>query len=250
MSDKYVDINLFDEKGSLKNKDEFLEEMEKLYDSCTKKNNPMTSFDYLDYVSSADNQIDVLSTFNTFNFLGRYIYLNDEITHETAKAIHQFVNFWNNVEDIDGTPAEEVIPLTIFINSNGGDLDAALSITSIIRTSRIPVNTVVIGRAWSAAFLITLCGHNRAAYEHSTFLFHEGNTLFGENAHKFIQYSDFYKQEVLKFVEEITTSNSKITSNEYQLHKNDDWWMTANEALKYGVIDKIIGRKEAKKDEG
>ena len=229
-------INILDETGKLKPKSEFLGEMAKLYE--TYQQDAMSGFAYLDYLTSEENQINVESTYRTFNFLSRYFYISEEITTDTANKFHQFVNFWNEVESIDNTPADELIPLQIYINSEGGDLDAAFSIISIMESSKIPVQTHVYGRAWSCAFFIAMCGHKRTAEKYSSFLFHEGSALFGENAHKFIQFSDFYKVN-LEQIRQLTTHHTSITEADYQLHKSDDWWLTANEALKYGIIDEI-----------
>lgn len=229
-------INLFDANGKLKSKDEFLADVAKVYDAYSEE--PTDGFAYLDYLTSEENQINIESTYKTFNFLSRYFYISEELTTDTANKFHQFVNFWNEVESIDNTPIEEIIPLQIYINSEGGDLDAALSIISIMQSSKIPVYTHVYGRAWSGAFFIAICGAQRTAEKYSSFLFHEGNALFGENAHKFIQFSNFYKN-TLEQVRQLTTHHTRITEADYQLHKNDDWWLTAEEALEFGVIDKI-----------
>jgi ATP-dependent Clp protease protease subunit len=229
-------INILDENGKLKPKSEFLGEMAKLYE--TYQQDAMSGFAYLDYLTSEENQINIDSTYRTFNFLSRYFYIAEELTTDTANRFHQFVNFWNEVESIDNTPKDELIPLQIYINSEGGDLDAALSIISIMQSSKIPVHTHVYGRAWSGAFFIAICGVKRTAEKYSSFLFHEGNALFGENAHKFIQFSNFYKN-TLEQVRQLTTHHTSITEADYQLHKNDDWWLTADDALKYGVIDEI-----------
>ena len=229
-------INIFDENGQLRPKEDFLQDMSKIYDSY---NSSITDgFAYLDYLTAEENQVNIESTYRTFNFLSRYFYISEELTTDTANRFHQFINFWNEVESIDNTPVDEVIPLQIYINSEGGDLDAALSIISMMQSSRIPVHTHVYGRAWSGAFFIAICGQERTAEKYSSFLFHEGNALFGENAHKFIQFSNFYKI-TLEQVRNLTTRHTKITEADYQLHKNDDWWLTAEDALEYGVIDKI-----------
>lgn len=229
-------ISILDSQGQLKPKNEFLAEMAKIYDDY--ENTSMNSFCYLDYLVDKENQINIDATYDTFNFLSRYFYINNEITSETANAFHQFVNFWNEVESIDNTPKDEVMPLWVYINSEGGDLDAALSIISVMQSSKIPVYTHVYGRAWSSAFFIALCGTQRTTEHYSSFLMHEGSALFGENAHKFLQFSNFYKK-TLEQVRSIITHHTRITESDYQLHKNDDWWLTAEEAYEYGIVDKI-----------
>ena len=229
-------IDLYDDKGNLKPKDEFLKEIGNFYDTCA--SSKMNGFDYLDYITTAENQVHVEETYNTFNFLNRNFYINEEITQKTANDFQKFVNFWNEVEIIDESDTNESMPLNIFINSEGGDIDAALSIISVMRSSKIPINTHVYGRAWSCAFFISICGDYRVSELYASFLFHEGSALFGENAHKFLQFSSFYKKN-LEQIRSIITHHTRITENDYQLHKNDDWWLTAEEALEYGIIDKI-----------
>lgn len=229
-------INIFDEHGHLRPKEDFLQDMSKIYDSY---NSTMTDgFAYLDYLTAEENQVNIESTYRTFNFLSRYFYISEEITVETANRFHQFVNFWNEVESIDNTPVDEVIPLQLYINSEGGDVDAALSILSVMQSSKIPVHTHVYGRAWSCAFFISICGVERTCEKYSSFLMHEGSAWFGENAHKFLQFSTFYKK-TLEIIRSIITHHTRITENDYQLHKNDDWWLTAEEACEYGIVDKI-----------
>ena len=240
MDNKENFVDLFDNKGNLKTKKEFLGEMEKIYDACQEKNSSFADgFSYLDFLTDAENQVDLKATTKTFNFYNRYFYIDDEIIQDTANNFQKFVSFWNEIEEIDNTPPEETIPLTIYLNSPGGDLDATLSIISTMQSSKIPVNTYVYGRAWSGAFFIAICGKERTAVEFSTFLFHEGSILYGENAHKFIQFTDFYKRQLLETVQALTLSKTKISQSDYERHKNDDWWLTAKDAQSYGIIDVI-----------
>ena len=46
-------------------------------------------------------------------------------------------------------------------------------------------------------------------------------------------------QKELEQLKEVTLKYTKITPEEYKEHIKDDWWMTADEALKYGVCDEI-----------
>ena len=229
-------ISMINEQGQLKSKEDFLKEMSKLYDNY--EQSAISSFSYLEYLTSEENQVNVESTYRTFNFLSRYFYIAEEITVDVANRFHQFVNFWNEIESIDNTPKEDVIPLQLYINSEGGDVDAALSIISVMQSSKIPVHTHVYGRAWSCAFFISVCGAQRTCEKYSSFLMHEGSALFGENAHKFLQFSSFYKK-TLEIIRDIITHHTRITESDYQVHKNDDWWLTADEACEYGIVDKI-----------
>ena len=37
--------------------------------------------------------------------------------------------------------------------------------------------------------------------------------------------------------------NTKITEEEYDKHNDEDWWLTSEDMLKYGIVDKIIGKE-------
>ena len=52
-------------------------------------------------------------------------------------------------------------------------------------------------------------------------------------------FAEFYQKE-LDQLKEITLKYTKITPEEYKEHIKDDWLMTADEALKYGVCDEIV----------
>ena len=108
------------------------------------------------------------------------------------------------------------------------------------KKSKTPVYTYNIGAAYSGGFFIFICGHRRFSYKHSDFLFHEGSVhMVMRDAGKFKNFSDFYKKQ-LKQLEEITIENTKITKEDYEKHRNDDWWIMALEAKEKGICDEII----------
>ena len=105
--------------------------------------------------------------------------------------------------------------------------------------SKTPVWTITIGRGYSGAFFIGSAGHKRYGYPHSSYLFHEGCAQDGGDAHKFLQGVKFYEKQ-LSMLRKITLKQTGLTGDDYKKHRKDDLWMTAEEALKYGVIDEII----------
>ena len=107
-----------------------------------------------------------------------------------------------------------------------------------IKLSKTPVWTICTGAAYSGGFFTFIAGHRRFAYDHASFLYHEGSTATGADAGKFRNYAEFYQKE-LEQLKEVTLKYTKITPEEYKEHIKDDWWMTADEALKYGVCDEI-----------
>lgn len=242
MTDQSV-MTIYDKDGNLISKEDFLKNAEQIYSSVVEEveedEDYLTKQAILKIALTPEKQIDPKTVYTTYNFLTKAFYITSEITHETALDFFNFVRFWNETatqEDDDET-------LTVYIDSVGGDLEASFEIISIMKASSIPVNTCVIGRAWSGAFLICLAGKERTAIPYSSFLYHEGSAGFEADAHKYIQFSEYYKNILLKNIKKIVLNTTNITAEIYEEHHKDDWWIDTNEALKLNIIDKIVEKE-------
>lgn len=233
-------IEIMDDNGELKSKEEFMSELEKLYDEVSEKvNGNSKEGTILDMLTNPENLIDVESSIETYEFLDRTIFITDEIDQVRANSIFELIKFWNEVDEMEEIPVEQRHPIKIYINTPGGDLEATFTIISSIKISKTPVYTITTGTGYSGGFFIGICGHKKFGLPYSSYLFHEGSSMDGGDAHKFIQKAEFYKVQ-LNRLKEIVISNTKISNKMYEKIKKDDWFVDAEEALKYGVIDKII----------
>lgn len=135
-------------------------------------------------------------------------------------------------------PKEELKPIYIFIHTYGGDVLQSLYFCDLIKNSRIPVYTVAMGATMSAGFYILISGQKRFAFEHSSILCHSGS-LGVEGTQS--EVDSFYKsnKKRLEDIKKYVLTMTQIPEKEYNKNKNKDWYMTAEEALQYGVIDKI-----------
>lgn len=185
------------------------------------KKNTRTFADAVDIVLNTDRQIFI-----------------DDVTEDTGDACDTSIRFWNMLDEENGVPVEERKPIKIYINSFGGSLLAAFTCVDSMKMSKTPVWTICTGAAYSAGFLIYICGHKRFCYPRSSFLFHEGSTGSFGDASKFLNGADFYKVQ-LKQLKDIVIENTKITEEKYKEVQKDDYWMTAEEALSEGVTDII-----------
>ena len=142
-----------------------------------------------------------------------------------------------NIEDAN-KPKNELKPITIIISSNGGALTDALALCDAIITSRTPVVTVCQDMAYSAAFLIFIAGHKRICYKHSSFLYHEGS---GGAAGTYDQVQEANKnyKDLIDSVKNYVVERTHITKQKLGSKKNKDWYINANEAIDFGVADKI-----------
>ena len=181
---------------------------------------------------------DINEAIDLSNAIDRNIFLNCDVDDEIANGINVMIRFWNRIDAEQEIPIKERAPIKIYINSEGGYLTSGYLIIDSIKLSKTPVYTINIGTAYSAAFEIFIAGHQRIAYKHSSFLFHEGAVGMNGDANKFRNYAEFYNN-LLDMAKEHILETTKITPEDYEKHQKDDWWFTASEALKYGICDKI-----------
>lgn len=138
-----------------------------------------------------------------------------------------------------GSP--DAVGLAIWINSNGGDVMAAIEAINLIKSSPIPVATIVNGSAESAALLILMSGHKRAALKNSFGMAHHFSTEVAGNYHEL---RDFIGHNKLlhTMMANLWKENSTVTPllvEELMLGRQTTW-MSAQELLGYGLIDTIL----------
>ena len=177
---------------------------------------------------------DILNLDNT---LDRHLYVTD-IESGIGSTIDSMIRFWNRRDEEEGLNIEERKPIKIYIDSCGGSLTDAFTIIDSIRMSKTPVITIATGCAYSAGFFIFISGHKRIAYPHASFLYHEGSTTNGGTASQFRNFADFYDIQLTQ-LKQIVLDYTDIDEDEYNKHKKDDWWMTAKDAINYGIADEI-----------
>lgn len=188
------------------------------------------------------NQKDLFKDFeevaNTSSFLNRELYIGG-VGDEMSSGIEALIRFWNRLDEQNNIPVEERIPIKLFIDSWGGELVACYTIINAIELSKTPVWTINIGAAYSAGFFIFITGHKRFSYRLASFLYHEGATEMGGDAHKFRNRADFYKKQ-LEQLKEHVLKYTKLTEADYDRILKDDYWLTAEEAIEKGVADEIV----------
>lgn len=153
--------------------------------------------------------------------------------------IDMYIRYWNMKDDEAGIPVEERKPIKVYIDSNGGCLDDTLTMIDAISMSKTPVWTICVGNAYSGGFFTFIAGHKRIAYPMSSFMFHEGSTNSGTvDAGKFRNYADFYSRQ-MELLKKVTLKYTKISEEDYEHHRKDDWWFFAEEGIQYGFVDEI-----------
>lgn len=133
-------------------------------------------------------------------------------------------------------------PIKIYIDSYGGDVYSCFGLLSIIMGSKTPVHTIVTGTAQSAGSLILICGHRRFAYPLSTVMFHQVIDDHLVEKTRDIEENLNELKRIQAKLEEIVLERTKISRKRLDdvYNKKIDWYLSANEAIKFGVVDEII----------
>jgi|TARA_B100000073_G_scaffold72173_1_gene53944 ATP-dependent Clp protease protease subunit len=129
--------------------------------------------------------------------------------------------------------------LNLIINSPGGDVSEMFGIIDFMDLIDTKVNTIVRGSAQSAAAIILACGTGqRAASKHSTIMFHQGSTFSQgklSDVRAGLEYSKSVEAKIYSLLGERTKKDAKWWEDKMK----SDFYLTAEEALDFGVIDTI-----------
>lgn len=178
-------------------------------------------------------QMDVFSRL----MMERIIWLGTEINDYTANTLQAQLLYLNSVD-----PTADI---SIYINSPGGSVTAGLAIYDTMQFVAADVSTICTGMAASMAAVLLVAGKEgkRQALQHSRVMIHQ--PLGGVQG----QASDIEieAREIQKFKKELYTIISDHSHTPYEkVYADSDrnYWMTAEEAKEYGMIDTVLTRKK------
>ena len=177
-------------------------------------------------------QMDVFSRL----MMDRIIFLGTQIDDYVANTIMAQLLF---LEQAD--PGKDI---SIYLNSPGGSVTAGLGIYDTMQFISSDVVTICTGMAASMAAVLLVAGQEgkRSALPHSRVMIHQ--PLGGVQG----QASDIEieAKEIMKFKKELYTIISEHSHTPYDKVWNDsdrNYWMTAQEAKEYGMIDQVLAKK-------
>jgi len=166
----------------------------------------------------------------------RVLVLNGEITDELCiQACIALLQLESENESED---------ITIMLNSPGGSVQAGFMLIDTIRVLKCDVEIIVMGLAASMGAMVLMAGTKgkRRALPHARIMLHQ--PIGGA---QLMQASDFEitAREMSKIKKEVFDFISSCTGKSFRQVSEDcdrDHWMTAQEAIDYGIIDDIVSR--------
>ena len=178
-------------------------------------------------------QMDVFSRL----MMDRIIFLGTEVNDYTANVIQAQLLY------LDSADAEKDIH--IYLNTPGGSVYSGLGIYDTMQFVKSRVATICTGMAASMGAVLLVAGENgmRAALPHSRVMIHQPMGGIQGQASDI----EITAKEILKLKDElyhIIATHSGQTPERIRQDADRDYWMTAEEALQYGMIDRIHYKKE------
>jgi ATP-dependent Clp protease, protease subunit len=166
----------------------------------------------------------------------RIIMIGDEINDQVANSIVAQLLF------LEADNPEKDI--SIYINSPGGSTTAGFAILDTMELIKPDVSTICIGMAASFGAMLLLSGTKgkRYALPNSEIMIHQ--PLGGARGQA--TEIEISARRILKLREQLNKMISERTGQPVEKIARDtdrDYFMTAEEALEYGIIDKIVSRK-------
>ena len=178
-------------------------------------------------------QMDVFSRL----MMDRVIFLGTEIDDYTANTLQAQLLYLDSVD-----PGKNI---SIYINSPGGSVTAGLGIYDTMQFVSSEVETICTGMAASMGAVLLVAGAEgkRSALPHSRVMIHQ--PLGGVQG----QASDIEieAREIQKFKKELYTiisNHSHTPFDKVWADSDRNYWMTAEEAKEYGMIDNVLIRKK------
>jgi ATP-dependent Clp protease protease subunit len=182
------------------------------------------------------NAIDPIQ-YQYFKNLGnRRIIINDEITQDIIEmALLPLMEL-----DTDGSGK----PITILLNTNGGEIYSGFTLIDYIEKIKTPTTIQILGMAASMGALIamagklnpnvkTVCSPFSVGLIHSGSQYMEGTTHAVRDTFKF---SEKYESRIKAYI----LSHTNISEEMYKEIERQEFWMSSDDMLKYGIVSEII----------
>jgi ATP-dependent Clp protease protease subunit len=167
----------------------------------------------------------------------RIIFMGEQVTDDMANIIiAQFLFLESENPDKD---------INLYINSPGGSITAGLAIYDTMQYVKPDITTICTGQASSMAALLLAAGTKgkRYALPHSRIMIHQP---MGATQGQAIDI-DIHAREIMKLKNAITELFALHTGQDKERIGSDterDFFMGGQEALEYGIVDKVISKRE------
>ena len=162
----------------------------------------------------------------------RIILLSGEINDDTANVVIAQLLYLDSISEDD---------ISLYINSPGGSITSGMAIYDTMNLIKSDVSTICVGMSASMAAFLLSCGKKGKRYclPNSEVMIHQ--PLGGVNGQA--TEIDIVAKRILNLrskINQILSKNTKKNIKQIEKDTDRDYYMNAQEALEYGIIDKIL----------
>lgn len=164
----------------------------------------------------------------------REIFLWSDINDDVAKSIVQKILYFDGLAKKD---------IKLFINSPGGTISSGLAIYDAMTYAKSDVSTICVGQAASMGAILLCAGTagKRLAWQNARVMIHQpliAGNMYGPASDIQIQAEEMLR--VRKTINEILAKHTGKSIAEIDVDTDRDYFMSALDAKKYGLIDQIV----------
>lgn len=167
----------------------------------------------------------------------RILFVSEDVGDTMAAELSAMLLYLDN-EDHEA-------PIEMYIHSNGGAVTGLSNIYDVMQMVNAPIKTVCIGKCYSAAAVLLAAGTKgmRYAFKNASVMIHGvqfGFPIPGHDMTTSKSYLDFVSNNNDNIMKMLALHTGH-TLEKVKTDCKEDVWMSADEALKYGLIDHIVG---------
>ena len=167
----------------------------------------------------------------------RVLFVAEDVSDQMATELSALLLYFDNQDDNED-------PIELYINSHGGSVSGLFNIYDVMQMIKTPIRTICAGRCSSAAAVMLAAGTKgeRCAFSNSRIMIHGIQCVFpipGYDITKIKNYHDFlleHNESIMK----VLAHHTGQTLERIREDCKEDVWMSPEQALNYGIIDKII----------
>jgi len=168
----------------------------------------------------------------------KIIFLGSEINEDVANIINAQLLYLNSITDKD----EDI---KMFINSPGGSCIDGLAIYDVMNFIDPDVSTYCMGMCASMGSILVSSGAKgkRFILPNGSVMIHQVSSATGRVQNADLQIAAKESQKIQNTLYNILAANTGKSFEEIERDADRDHWFTAQEAVDYGLIDKIVTKK-------